>query len=450
MNLIYQGWSEVFFKSLDIKNIAPKVFSLIMEAKRRHSHEADSYLELGTPEKSMLQEKLAASEGLLFNCFMQDPKYFLAFSELIGKSATGSYFSSLNDSHIKQLKKIKTSPSKKWQLQMQIGPHFYTNMLTPPDSNDVALTPIKQMSMTQWNEPGDPTMVGLFNIDVGCLGLFDNKYPSETLTTLMLQAISLGISGNPSFRTFLSCKKMYQSQNAYVAVVVKLPHCGDHIGSIIFKDCHEISASELALKIRQVMEMMVYCFKTREEMERVYPELKQGMDAILTDWAHGAYPYPIPGNSFTSVSNIGFCGFEQAISPMRKQEAVKFTLLTVGRKPVWNNATQAFEGKDLLPVSMSADHRVFDGNIPIPKLLSDCFQQVYKKLMDEGVKPIKNEASFKLKMGVFKKMMGYLLETDPISGYQMLVMLQTNWLDFMAIGDFFMHTKVATSELEVE
>ena len=84
----------------------------------------------------------------------------------------------------------------------------------------------------------------------------------------MMQTISLGLSENDSFRSYLSHKKLYQSKESYVGLIVKLPDCGDHIGTIVFENCHELTVQELALRARTLIKMMVYCFKKREQLEK--------------------------------------------------------------------------------------------------------------------------------------------------------------------------------------
>ena len=309
------------------------------------------------------------------------------------------------------------------------------------NNTQVEMNQTRKIFMTQWGDPGDPTMVAQFNIDVSCLDFFEKKFPPETVTTLMLQAVSEVLTGDDSFRSYISHKKMYQSQGAYVSIVVKLPNCDDHIGNIVFKDCHHMTLLDLAGKIRRVVQMMVYCYQKREQMEKKYPHLKDSLDTVLYDFAHDAYPYPIPGSPFVSVSGVGFSGYTQAISPLRKQEALKVTLLTIERKPVWNSVSQIFEAKDLMPVSVSADHRIFDGNLPIPKLLGDAFQHAFQRMLQGAIKPVESE---KWAPNLFfGKLIDRLLGTNLILGYRTLVGLQTVWPDFMDIEDI---VSVATTK----
>ncbi len=323
---------------------------------------------------------------------------------------------------------------------MQMGQEIFSRLEPYTDKmyqeiHEVEMTPIRKTFMTQWDNPGDPTMVCQFNIDVSCLDFFGKKYPTETLTTLMMQAVSLQLTTEDSFRNFLSYKKMYQSRSAFVAVVVKLPNCGDHVGNIIFKDCHEMTVLALATKIRQILQMMVYCYTKREQLEKNHPHLKRNLDEVLYDSAHDVYAYPVPGSPVISVSSIGFCGYSQAVSPLRKKESLKVTLLTVERKPVWNHATQSFEAKDLLPVSISADHRIFDGNLPIPKLLDSSFQTVFQQMLHGLKKPVTAEKA--TEYTDFTKIVDKMLTENLELGYRVLATLQNVWPSFVEMDEIF-------------
>ena len=452
LNLVAEGWIEEIFKSFYQQGIAPRVFKTILEDEHRHVCEADLYHEIGIPDRAILKTKLETLEGLLLTSLSLQPKYAMSVSALLGAPATQAFIISLHEKHTRQLKKIQLTPSRQWQLLLEMGKDIFTRLEPYTDKmhqeiQEVDMTPIRKAFMTQWDNPGDPTMVCQFNLDVSCLDFFGKKFPAETLTTLMMQALSQQLTTVDSFRNFLSYKKMYQSRSAFVAVVVKLPGCGDHVGNIIFKDCHELSVVALATKIRHVLQMMVYCYMKREQLEKDNPSLKSHLDAVLYDVAHDVYDYPSPGTPVVSISSIGFCGYSQAVSPLRKKESLKMTLLTVERKPVWNNTTQTFEAHDLLPVSISADHRIFDGNLPIPKLVDSSFQQMFQQMLrGEG-------KSVDLKKAIspthFANMVDKMLAENLELGYRVLAGLQNAWPDFVAIDDVFneVSKKMANSRL---
>ena len=182
LNLVAEGWIEEIFKNLYDLQIAPKVFKIVLEDEHRHVCEADLYREIGVPDHAVLGEKLEALEGLLLNSLLLQNKYLLAIRALVGDSAMHSFILALNEKHTKQLKKIKLTPSKQWHLLMQMGLEIFTRLEPNVDKNyqeifEVEMTPIRKIFMTQWNSPGDPTMVCQFNIDVSCLDFFGKKYP---------------------------------------------------------------------------------------------------------------------------------------------------------------------------------------------------------------------------------------------------------------------------------
>ncbi|TAL58539.1 MAG: hypothetical protein EPN84_12790 [Legionella sp.] len=436
LNLIGEGWIEEIFTSLERHQIAPKVFATIIADEHRHVCEADLYRDIGLPDLNEVREKLEyLEEQLLTNLFLQY-KYMLSVSTLLGVDGTMEFMESLNAKHEHQLSKLNMVPSDKWKFFMQMMQGIFPKIFAYTHGNKaLPMSATRQMFMTQWDNPKDPTMVGQFNVNVSCLDFFNKKFPPETLTTLMLQAISLGLTENDSFRNYLSYKQLYQSQHAYAGMIVQLPECGDHLGTIVFQDCHLMTVPELALRIRTVLKMMMYCFKKREELEKKHPHLKQIGADTLYEIANDLYEYPIPGNAVVSLSNIGHCGYSQTKSPLRATESMKVTLLEVERRQVWNKQKEEFEAQDLLPVSVSADHRIFDGNMPIPRILSDLFDRSFATMIKNKNKAV-NPGPQTPNMH-FAKLLDQILNNNLELGYKTLTMLQTAWPDFMSLEDLF-------------
>jgi hypothetical protein len=434
LNLVAEGWIEEVFKSFYRQQLAPKVFEVILADEHRHVCEADLYNDIGIPDLKTLTKKLEHLEGLLLTSVSLQPKYLMAIYALLGGAATCDLIASMNEKHTAQLKKIKLRPGKQWVLLMQMAQEMFSRFQSNIE-NEVDMTPLRKTLMTQWNSPGDPMVVGQLNMDVSFLDIYNKKYPSETLTTLMLQSVSHLLTKDDSLRNFLSHKRMHQARHAYVAIVVRLPDCGDHIGNIVFKDCHTMSVFELSLKIRQILQMMVYCYKKRELLETEYLHLKSNLNELLYEYAHSEYPYPVNGSPVVSLSSIGFCGYAQAISPLRKQEGLKFTLLTVERKLIWSEVTQAFEPRDMLPVSISADHRIFDGHFPFPDLLNKSLQLMFQQMQEGVIKPVSKEDV--RENPNFKRMVDKMLKENLELGYRLLVTLQNTWSDFIDFEDLF-------------
>ncbi|MCC5791909.1 MAG: 2-oxo acid dehydrogenase subunit E2 [Legionellaceae bacterium] len=432
LNLIGEGWIEEIFYSMEKQGIAPAVFATILADEHRHVGEADLYRAIGMPDMPVVQRKLAyLEEQLLTNIFFQY-KYSASLSLLLGAQGSIDFLQALDKKHQQQLKKINLSPSEHWKGFMKMGRELFPAIAHYSESNHaIPMTPIRKFFMTQWSNPSDPTMVGEFNMDVSCLDFFNKAFPSETLTSLMLQAISVALSSHPGFRVYLSHNRLYRAEEAYVGVVVMLPDCGDHIGTIVFENCHKMPVQELALKIRRALQMMVFCYKKRAHLEQAHPHLAGLMDEALVDIAHSGYPYPMPGNPMVTLSNIGFCGYTRTKSPLRCNEAMKFTLLEVERKMVWNKGRQQFEAQDILPVSISADHRIFDGNLPVPKLMQNCFQQMFDAMLQGTTKPTARQEP--KQDAQWMQMVDQLLDEHLETGYKALTVLQTLWLDFIEL-----------------
>lgn len=430
LNLIGEGWIEEMFTCLAQHDIAPTVFATILEDERRHVSEADLYRDIGLPAMEEVSGKLEALEELLLTRILGQYKYVVSLSTLLGTQGIATFMQALNQKHEQQLQKLGLKPGEKWQNFTRFGFNILPALQQYSSRHqELELTPLRKVLMTQWSRPSDPTMVGQFELDVSCLDLFGKKYPSSALTTLMLQTVSQSLMAEDVFRSFLSHNTLYQSEEAYTALVVKLPNCQDHIGTIIFANCHQDSYQALTTRTRQILRLMVYCYKKREKLERKYPYLKDIFADFLYDLHNNTYPYPMPGTPFVSLSNIGFCGYSQAKSPLRVNEALKFTLLEVARRPVWNQNNHQFEPCDMLPVSISADHRIFDGNLPIPKLIAANFQHVFQRMSNLNEKPAPSYG----KAHELLTVLDQLLRTDIETGYKILTFLQTVWPDFMSI-----------------
>ncbi|KTD16859.1 2-oxo acid dehydrogenase subunit E2 [Legionella jordanis] len=439
LNLVAEGWIEETFHLLKKADIAPEVFDIIIEDEHRHVCEADLYKEIGLPDIKIIMPKLQFLETQLINNVLLQYKYMASTSVILGMNGALDFLNCLDEKHRRQLAKINLHPSDNWDFFMKFTRELLPRLQIFQTSHPIAMTPIRKMFMTQWDNPSDPTMVGEFSMDVSRLDFFNKKYPPETITTLMLQVISKGLTENESWRSYLSHGQLFKSEQASVGLVVKLVNCQDHLSTIVFDNCHLMTCQQLATKIRRIIRMMIYCFKKREELEKSYPFLKNIMDKELYDFKNGFYPYPTPGNAVVSLSNIGFCGYTRAKSPLRRNEAMKCTLLQIERKPVWNEESNSFVPKDMLPVSISADHRIIDGNTVVPQLFAKYFDEMFNKMIADQLISVQN---INRPDDKFVKLMEELMRDNLEFAYKALVFLQTYWVDALALENLA-HSKTA-------
>lgn len=428
LNLIGEGWIEEVFHSLEQCGIAPTVFSAILADERRHVSEADLYRDIGIPGRDIMLPKLAyMEEQLLINVILQG-KYSQSVQKLLGPVASIRFIRALDAKYRKQLAKIDLEPSTRWQMIMKTSEHIAPDIIhLDKASNSISMSPMRKAFMAQWGNPDDPTMVGEFNLDISCIDFFNKAYPAGVLTNLMLQMVSLTLTRDPSFRLHLNHQKLVMMDNAYVGLVVKLPGCGDQMGTIVFENCHTMSVATLSVKINNAVRMMRYCYEKREEIEKKHPHLASIFENEIREAVQDVYLHPMFGNFFVTVSNIGQFGYTQTKSPLRRNEAMKVTLLSVERRLVWNKGTRQFEEKDILPVSVSADHRIYDGNSPFPIIMNQCFTDVFKRMLNDNKKSdiqelVKNEQL----LGYIDEMIADNLET----AYKALTLLQMIWFDF--------------------
>lgn len=435
LSLIIKGWIAELFTCYARQDIAPKIFNIILNNEHQHIDEANLYHDINLPIQNEMKQKIDyLEEQLLVNLFLQHQYVLTAFS-LLGIEGTSNFMQSLNTRYTQQLKKIHIQPGNKWVLFMQLAQISMRKILDYAQTyEEIEMTPMRKVLMAQWNNPNDATMTSQSNVDVSCIDFFGKKYPPETLTTLMMQTVSLWLKENELYCTHLHYKKLYRSKNAYVGVVVQLPGCQDQIATIAFKDCHEMTLSELAQRIRDIIPMMVYCYKRCEELEKNHPHLKLYEEQKLFDFAYDIYGCPMPGSSIVTLSNIGPWGYTYGQSPLFKNEAMKLVMLQVERRQVWNNKTQAFEIQDHLPLSISADHRLFDGNTPVPQILNDSFQRMFQKMQHDSENILPQTSNELLH---FIKTAEAMLSLNIDFGYQCLSSLQITWLDFLGPDKLF-------------
>ncbi|MBA4260260.1 MAG: hypothetical protein C0446_13935 [Chitinophaga sp.] len=392
MNLICESLVEEVFLAMYHNNIAPELFKVILDDEHRHVCETELYREIGLPDKETLEEHLKKLETLILSAFTVQSQYATAITALLGLSGGRKLINDVHQKHTSQLKKIGMTPSDEWTLAFHLGDHLNKEFKPQADDvcneiyqelSEVEMSPIRKVLMTEFNSPGDPTMTAEFNLDISHFGFFDNQYPHELLTPLVMQAISYVLISNNQFRDFLSYKKIHRSKGAYVSIIEKLPDCADQVGTIFFRNCHELNVENLLEKIEQHKKLIAYAYKKREQLEFEFPELKEEFQSVLYNGTYDIYPFPAPGSYGVYLSNIGHLGYTKAKVPLSKHMGLHATLLAVQRTNVWNNDSKSFEIKDFLPISFSADIRVFDGLLPIPDLMNQAFQTMLQKMNKE-------------------------------------------------------------------
>lgn len=378
MNLICEGLVEEIFTTLCHQGVAPEVFSLVLADEHRHVCEAELYSEIGLPDAETLSEKLHQLEALLVSTFLLEPQYSSALSALLGTQGSLSFLAALNARYTQQLAKINQEPSEKWALFFKYAPTLYQESLPYADELDkevyeIPMSATQKNFMIQMHTPGDPTMVAQFELDVSRFYCQPNLANTNLLTPLMLQAMSRTLQEHASFRCFLSFNKLYQTRSAYVALINQLPDYPGHLATIYFRNAHELSAEKINARINRALQMMTYCYRKREQIDIDHPEIKADFEQKLLSQLDELYPYPVPGSQSIYLCNLGEYGYTQATAPLLKQMGLTLLMLTMQKKAVWDHTQQAFLAKEILPISISADSRVFHGLIPIPQLLQEAW-----------------------------------------------------------------------------
>ncbi|AOW53153.1 TPA: hypothetical protein JBB06_11255 [Legionella pneumophila subsp. pneumophila] len=432
VNLVGEGWVEELCVAMKENNIAVTIFATVLEDESRHMDEYDLYRQIGLPNKDYLRKKLAIFEDELINTVFAHEQYLTALDILLGKEGALKLLNNINNKHHWMLKKIGLTPSAHWQLFMDTMPLLMKN-LSHDFEKDKAIEPtnIRKLLSAIWNDPELPTESAIFNINVTPVCFFEKKFKPETITCLMLQALSKACFDNPQTRNYIFNHKLYHSHNSYVALAVKIPG-SDQLGAIEFKNCHEMTMTELAQHIQHDMRIMMYCYEKTQSLQKEHPYLIEVVNRLLTPRHERVYRDFLFARPAISLSNIGHWGYQAAVSPLFPNETFKITLTEIERKQVWNKTNNTFEVQDVLPVGMSVDHRVFDGNIPFPRYMQEAFDQMFQDMEQSRIKPLSKPFS---NLDSFIKYSNTLLENDLEFGFLYLFSLMQVWKNYISYDE---------------
>ncbi len=432
VNLIGEGWVEELCLAMKKKNIAVSVFEAVLEDESRHLNEYDLYKQIGLPNRNYLKKKLALFEGELINAVLSQEQYIVTFVTLLGKEHYLELINKINEKQHVMLNKINISPSKNWQVFMKNLPLLLDNIVHFPElDKEVEFSNTRKLLSSKWSDPELPTQSAVFDINVSSLGFFEKKLPSETLTCLMLQALSKGILENPKTRNYIFNHKIYHAKECYVALTITLPGT-EQLGSIEFKNCHEMSIAELAQHIKNDMNIMLYCYKKTKQLQEDHPYLKDLINKLLSPRHEQFYNNLSFAMPAISLSNIGQWGYKAAISPLFPHEVAKLTLTEIERKQVWNPITNQFEIQDILPIGISVDHRVFDGNTHIPRYIQEGFDSMFAKMQETKEKTLSKPFS---NLDKFINQMDTLLANDLEGGFLYLFSKMHVWKNYMSYNE---------------
>ncbi|WP_298623887.1 2-oxo acid dehydrogenase subunit E2 [uncultured Legionella sp.] len=439
VNLVGEGWIEEMFSAMKEKGIAPHIFATVLDDESRHLDEYELYREIGLPQKEYLIKTLEIFERELISTVFAQEQYMTTIVTLLGRDGALSLLDKINKKQHWMLDKIGMKPSKDWQFFMDSMPRLMQSVFHDVEKDKVIEhTSMRKVLFSTWNDPELPTESAVFSINVSPVCFFEKKYRPETITCLMLQALSKACFDNPETRIYMNNHKLYHPEDSYVALAVQLPGCGDQLGSIEFKNCHDMSVSELAQHIQHDMAIMAYCHKKTQQLQKEHPYLRDVVNKLTTSRYERVYLDPVFAKPAVSLSNIGHWGYEAAVSPLFPNETFKLTLTKIDRKQVWNKTTNQFEVQDVLPVGMSVDHRVFDGNIPMPYYMQAAFDQMFMEMAQSTPKSVSKPFAG---LDAFIETSNDLLDKDLEFGVIYLFSLTHVWKNYGAYEDLAKQTR---------
>lgn len=395
MNLIGEGWIEELFIAFERCNVAPEVFRVIIEDESRHISEADLYREMGLPEKAVLEQKLHRLERFLLTHVLFEYKYILSTSLMIEREGAKGLLDAITSKHAAQIKKINISSCKEWKdfvhTTTNFWDTFYANMKR---REPVEMTPTRLMLFSEWEAPRSPSAAVEWSVDVTPLDIFNDKKMKENISILTLQALSQCLENHPVLKRFFARDEVYESTDSLTGLVVNLPDCGDHLGILTLKNCHQLSIKELSKRIDNDIKIMSFCFKEMQKLKVENPHFQDKVDYFFREKHDLLHRPPEMPNPTVILSNIGSYGYEHVNAPLRPSEAIRFTMAKLLKKQVWDEKTNQFVIKDFLPMSITFDHRLVDGNIPVPYYFQEAFDDCFARRFEASSKQERKNAPY--------------------------------------------------------
>lgn len=425
LNLIAEAWFEEFLNILSEHEIAPEVFDVILKDEMRHVQEAQLYENIRLSNLDYIRKQINHLEMELFCDLLFQQKYSLAIVHALGMSGSIELINRIYCKHNEQIEKIGIPQNEKWVQSMNEIRAYFEEIESPEDKL-VELSTTRKILLSAWQRPADPTLFSMLSLNVTRLETFENKYPPQTLTGLMLQTMSKLSKDNPSLRSYVSHGKMYQMTDNYIQLVINLPGASNHLAMLKFKDAHEISLYELSERVKNYVEIMSYARYKAEELAAQNPQLLTTcMSKILPDPNDIFKEIMLPQGMLT-LTNVGPWGGEQNLSPLLPFEVLKLTMSQVERKQVWNNKSKEFEIQDRLPIGLSADHRVFDANMGTPKMLQITLDEMIDKL-EHNAESKPSDAVKEVKIEQFIELSTRALEENLNIGFGFLTTASHSW-----------------------
>jgi len=445
LNLVAESWFGELLEVLNENETAPNVFNVVLGDERRHVKEAELFKDIGLPSKIYLRKQISYLETELIGDLFVQQKYTHAMVHVLGKSGSIELIDRMKFKHNQQLAKIDMQPNEKWLKFMNMFTSYLDELEDySHDDTFIAQSTTRKILLAVWSMPVDPTMFSMLSLNVTRLETFENKYPPQTLTGLMLQAMSKLSKDNPTLRNYVSQNKIYNMADNFIHLVINLPGAVNHLAMIRFKDAHEISLHELSERVQNYVKIMSYARYKSEELAEKNPELLASFYSATIPDPNDIFKEILFPNAIFTLTNIGPWGGEQNLSPLLPFEALKLTMSQVERKQVWNNKTKEFEVQDRLPIGLSADHRVFDANMGTPKMLQIALDEMIDQL-EQNTESKQSDAAKHVDIDRFIELSNSMLEEDLGRGFNFLMTSSHRWRSDLDIDA--LHKKVFCTEV---
>ncbi|MFC2074757.1 2-oxo acid dehydrogenase subunit E2 [Bdellovibrionota bacterium] len=268
--------------------------------------------------------------------------------------------------------------------------------------------PFRKIAMGTWRTAKDPTVYGYAEIDMTEVNKHLPEYQRKhdvkiTPAHLVGKAVAYCLNKNPELNGMLRFNKVYLRENVALFFQVNVPGTGKNkvkkanlSGTTIYK-AENLSVAEISKALKQ---------KSSELREDHGKALNKSLAVFkyIPWWLVGKFldfmsfiiyglrinlsKFGFPQDPFGSVmiTNVGSLGIDIAWAPLCPYTRVPilFTVGSVNPKPVAIN-DKDIEVHQILPVSMTFDHRFIDGAhaAKLSEEFKNCFAEPEKFLFDQ-------------------------------------------------------------------
>ncbi len=225
----------------------------------------------------------------------------------------------------------------------------------------------RKVALATWLPSGDPTVYGLFELDVTDL------HNSKLLTPLVAKSIALTLEKHPDLNSIIRWGKVFHRENVDLTILVNIPKSQRHdLSMLTIEDAHHKTLGEL-VDLLQVGSQRVRKYEDPKlglslKLINYLPQF--AVNALLSIFSFLSFELNIqiknpllPMRPFGAaiITNVGSLGIRKALVPLVPLSRAAL-LLAIGER---TEEVKVIDGKmeirKIVHIGATFDHRLFDG-----------------------------------------------------------------------------------------